>query len=162
MVSCAHCVKGGLSCRMSSLASVCGNCYRDGKTECLPAHIPMPDFSKIDRELAKLEAQEDEVDAQDEADEKLIEAAQERLRVRRAKKRRLRKQKKLLKRREAEVFDNGRVAAEELEQLELIEQLNQDLASVNPEAPAEAHTVDWSVFWPGTSASLGELVESSL
>jgi hypothetical protein len=98
------------------------------------AHIPMPDFSKIDREL---EAQEDEVDAQEEADEKLIEAAQERLRVSRAKKRRLRKQKKLLKRRELEVFETGRVDAEELEHLELLEQLNQDLASVNAEAPAE-------------------------
>jgi hypothetical protein len=76
---------------MSSLAAVCGNCYRDGRTECLPAHIPMPDFSKIDRELAKLDAQEDKVDAQEEADEKVIKAAQERLRVSRAKKRRLRK-----------------------------------------------------------------------
>jgi hypothetical protein len=31
--------------------------------ECLPAYIPMPDFSKIDRELEKLEKQEEAVEA---------------------------------------------------------------------------------------------------
>jgi hypothetical protein len=41
-----------------------------------------------------------------------------------------------------EVFKTGRVDAEELEQLEVLEQLNQAIASVNPEAPAEAHTVN--------------------
>jgi chromosome segregation ATPase len=147
---------------MSSLTNVCGNCYSAGKTECLPAHIPMPDFSKIDRELAKLDAQEEAVDAQEEADEKAIEAAQERLRAARAKKRRLRRQRKFLKRREVETFEAGRVDAEELEQLEMLERLNQDLASVNPEAPAEAHIVDWSAFWPEAHALSGELVEASL
>jgi hypothetical protein len=142
MVSCAHCVKHGLGCRLSSLADVCGNCYREGITKCLPAHIPMPDFSKIDRELAKLEEQEDAIEAQQDADEKAIEALQERLRVSRSKSKRLRKQKKLLKRREKEMFDNGRVEAEELEQLEALERFNQEMASVNAEAPAEAHVVD--------------------
>ncbi|KAF2818476.1 hypothetical protein CC86DRAFT_157997 [Ophiobolus disseminans] len=79
---------------MSSLADVCRNCYCEGITECLLADIPMPNFSKIDCELAKLEEQEDAVEAQQDADKKLIKAPQERLQVLRAKSRRLRKQKK--------------------------------------------------------------------
>jgi hypothetical protein len=42
---------------------VYGQCYRNGVKECLPAYIPMPDFSKIDRELEKLEKQEKAVEA---------------------------------------------------------------------------------------------------
>ena len=107
MVSCTYCVKHQLGCRLSSLAEVCGNCYKVGRTECLPADIPLPDFSKINRELEKLEKQEEAVEAQQDADEATIEAAQERLRVSRSKMRRLRKQKKLLKRSEKEMFKIG-------------------------------------------------------
>jgi hypothetical protein len=57
-------VKEKKACRMSSLAEVCGNYYRNGLKECLPASILMPDFSKIDQELEKLEAQEEAVEAQ--------------------------------------------------------------------------------------------------
>jgi hypothetical protein len=91
MVACAHCVKEGYACRMSSLSELCGNCYRDGKKECLPANILLPDFSKIDRELEKLEKQEEAVELQQDANKKLIADAQERLRVSRSKMRRLRK-----------------------------------------------------------------------
>jgi hypothetical protein len=147
MVACSHCVKEKKSCRMSSLSEVCGQCYRDGVKECLPANIPMPDFSKIDRELEKLEKQEEAVEAQQDADEKLIAEAQERLRVSRSKMRRLRKQRKLLKRKEADVFETGREDAEELDRLEERERFNQELASTNPEAPAEAAVIDWSCFW---------------
>ncbi|KAF2028297.1 hypothetical protein EK21DRAFT_70215, partial [Setomelanomma holmii] len=118
-----------LGCRLSSLSDVCGNCYRDGRTECLPADIPMPDFSKIDRELAKLDEQEEALEARQEADEKLLDEVQERLRVSRSKGRRLRKQRKLLKRREVEIFEEGRVEAEELAKLEVLEQFNQELSS---------------------------------
>jgi hypothetical protein len=34
-----------------------------------------------------------------------------------------------------------------------LEQFNQRLASVNPEAPPEAHIVDWSAFWPEVGPS---------
>lgn len=81
------------------------------------------------------------------ADERLIAQAMERVRNARAKMKRLRKQKKLLKRKEVEVFEAGREDAEELERLELLEQFNHEIASVNPEAPAEAAIVDWSAFW---------------
>jgi hypothetical protein len=151
MVACARCVKEGLTCRLSSLSSVCGSCYRAGAAECLPAHIPLPDFSKINRELAKLESQEEAVEAQQDADEKIVAEAQERLRVSRNKMKRLRKQKNLLKRREAAVFEAGRADAEDLEQLEQREQLNQEIASTNPEAPAEAAVVDWSFLWDDAS-----------
>jgi hypothetical protein len=117
----------------------------------------MLDFSKIDCELAKLEAQEEAVEAQQDADEKVIADAQERLRVSRSKMKRLRKQRKLLKRKETEVFEAGRVDAEEFERLEGLERFNQEIASANPEAPAEAAVIDWSVFWemPGGTAQAG-------
>ncbi|KAF2818256.1 hypothetical protein CC86DRAFT_309549, partial [Ophiobolus disseminans] len=114
--------------------------------ECLPAHIPKPDFSKLDRELEKLERQEDEVEASLDADEKLVEDALERIRVSRSKAKQLRKQKRLLKCREKEIFETGRAEAEELEGLEELEFFNCQVASVNPEAPAGAAVVDWSPF----------------
>ena len=54
----------------------------------------------------------------------MIADAQERLRVSRSKIKRLRKQRKFLKRREAEVFNAGRVDAEELERLEDLKRFN--------------------------------------
>jgi hypothetical protein len=63
MVACLHCVKEKKSCHISLLSEVYGQCYRNGVKECLPAYIPMPDFSKIDRELEKLEKQEKAVEA---------------------------------------------------------------------------------------------------
>jgi len=72
----------------------------------------------------------------------VIADAQERLRVSRSKIKRLRKQRKFLKRREAEVFNASRVDAEELERLEDLERFNQELASTNPKALAEAATIN--------------------
>jgi hypothetical protein len=70
IVTCSHCVKEKKSYRMSSLSKVCRQCYRDSVKECLPANIPMPDFSKIDRKLEKLKKQEEAVKAQQDADKK--------------------------------------------------------------------------------------------
>jgi chromosome segregation ATPase len=131
---------------MSSLSEVCGQCYRDSIKECLPAYIPIPDFSKINRELEKLKKQEEAVKAQQDTDKKLIAEAQERLQVSRSKMRRLRKQRKLLKQKEADVFEAGQEDAEELDRLEKRERFNQELASTNPEAPAEAAVINWSCF----------------
>jgi hypothetical protein len=110
--------------------------------ECLPANILIPDFLKINRELEKLEKQEEAVEAQQDANKKLIAEAQERLRVSRSKMRWLRKQRKLLKQKEADVFKAGWEDAEELDQLEKRERFNQELASTNPEAPAEAAVIN--------------------
>jgi hypothetical protein len=84
----------------------------------------MPDFSKIDRELEKLEKQEEAVKAQQDANKKLIAEAQERLQVSRSKIRQLRKQRKLLKQKEADVFEAGQEDAEELDRLEERERFN--------------------------------------
>ncbi|KAF1941749.1 hypothetical protein EJ02DRAFT_347058 [Clathrospora elynae] len=155
IVACSHCVEKRLECRMLSLSLRCGNCCRDGVATCLPAHIPIPDFSGINRALEKLEAQENAVEAQMLADDEAAEvsvieaqrvatAARERSRAARAKLSRLRKQRKLLKRKEQEIFDEGRIEAEELERLEELEGFNQEIASANPNAPIGAHVVDWS------------------
>jgi chromosome segregation ATPase len=131
---------------MSSLSKVCGQCYRDSVKECLPANILIPDFSKINRKLEKLKKQEEAVEAQQDANKKLIAEAQERLQVSRSKMRQLRKQRKLLKQKEADIFEAGQKDAEELDQLEERKRFNQELASTNPEAPAEAAVVNWSCF----------------
>lgn len=163
---------------MSSLNSRCGNCYRDGIKECVPAHIPLPDLSRLDREIARLEEQEGAIEAQMEEDEKaasaaqatilasiaeaqrLVSEAQERSRVSRSKLRRLHKQRKCLKLREQQIFDEGREETEDLEQLESLEQFNSELALVNPEAPAEAYVVDWSAFWLEAGPSSITLISS--
>jgi hypothetical protein len=56
---------------MSSLKKECRNCYCKGNTSCVPIEVPVPDFTKLNQELARLNAQEAEVDA---AEEKAIEA----------------------------------------------------------------------------------------
>jgi hypothetical protein len=124
IVAYSHCVKEKKSYRISSLSEVYRQCYRNSVKECLPAHIPMPDFSKIDRELEKLEKQEEAVKAQQDANKKLIAEAQERLQVSRSKIRQLRKQRKLLKQKEADVFEAGQEDAEELDRLEERERFN--------------------------------------
>ena len=63
IVACAHCSEKKLACKLSFLSDRCRNCYRDRVKDCVLADIPFPDFSKIDRELAKLEAQEEAVEA---------------------------------------------------------------------------------------------------
>jgi hypothetical protein len=78
---------------MSSLKKECGNCYRNSVKTCVPVEVPLPDFSKLDQELARLEQQETEADA---TEAKALGA----LLAARQKKDQLRKQRKLLKRRE--------------------------------------------------------------
>ena len=45
------------------------------------------------------------------------------------------------------MFDSGMATLEEIESLERLEQLNQEIASVNPSVPLGAETIDWSPFW---------------
>jgi hypothetical protein len=78
---------------MSSLKKECGNCYRNGVKVCVPVDVPLPDFSRLDAELARLDLQEADADTAEAA-------AMDALLAARAKKDRLRKQRKLLKRRE--------------------------------------------------------------
>jgi hypothetical protein len=77
---------------MLLLKKECRNCYRNSVKTCVLVEVPLPDFSKLDQELARLEQQETEADA---AEAKALGA----LLTARQKKDRLRKQRKLLKRR---------------------------------------------------------------
>jgi len=147
MVSCARCAKEKLGCKMSSLSKKCGNCESVGASRCEPVEIPLPNFSGINKEMEKLEKQEEDTEAVLEAEEALAEAALERMRAARNKLKRLRRQKRLLQKKEKRLFDGGLADAEDIEQLEALEGLNQEIASANPEAPAVAQTVDWSSFW---------------
>lgn len=158
MVSCRHCQAHNLGCRMSSLSKKCGNCLASGVNVCEPGDLPPLDFSKIDRALKKLEAQESAAEAAEEAAAAQVEAALAQAQAARAKLRRLRKSKRLLKEKEQKMFSEGLSAVEDLEQLEALEHLGQEIASVNPDAPPLAEVVDWSVFWSPGSA--GETVEA--
>jgi hypothetical protein len=74
---------------MSSLKKECGNCYRNGNKKCVLVDVPLPNYSKLDAELARLEREEAAVDRAEEAAVNAMLAA-------RSKRERLRKQKKFL------------------------------------------------------------------
>lgn len=147
MVSCSRCAKKQLPCKLSSLNQKCANCVRANCASCEPENQPLPDFSKIDKEMSRLEQLEDEEEARLRVEEDMAEAALQRARQAREKLSRLRKQKKLLRRKEQEIFDRGLSTVEELEALEKLEEFNSEVASVNPDAPLGAATVDWSFLW---------------
>ncbi|USP82163.1 hypothetical protein yc1106_09437 [Curvularia clavata] len=52
-----------LECRISLLKKECRNCYRNGVKVCVLVEVPVPNFEKLDQELARLEQQESEADA---------------------------------------------------------------------------------------------------
>lgn len=147
MVSCKRCTKEKLGCKLSSLSQKCGNCEAVGASECVPADIPAPDFSKIESEIAKVESQLADSERQAEQDEAEAEAAWLRMKAAREKSKRLRKQHKFLKRKEQKLFDKNLPSVEDLEALEAAERLNQEIAATNPGAHLLAHTVDWSQFF---------------
>lgn len=147
MVSCSRCVKKQLPCKLSSLNKKCANCVRSNCSSCEPENLPLPDFSKIDKEMSRLERMEDEEEARLRVEEDMAEAALLRARLAREKLSKLRKQKKLLRRKEQELFDRGLSSVEELEALEQLEELDSEIGSVNPEAPLGAAIVDWTTFW---------------
>jgi hypothetical protein len=78
---------------MSSLKKEYRNCYRNSVKVCVPVVVPIPDYSKLDKEMARLKQQENDADAAEAAALQALLAA-------RAKKDHLRKQRKLLVRRE--------------------------------------------------------------
>lgn len=147
MVACTRCTKNKLPCKLSSLHKKCGNCVRYNSAVCEPDVVPLPDYSKIDAEMERLEVLEEKEEALLRVEEDLAEGALLRARQAREKLSKLRKQKKLLRRKEQKLFDEGMSTVEELEALEAREELAQEAASVNPETPLGAATVDWSVLW---------------
>lgn len=147
MVSCSYCNKRQLPCKLSSLHTKCSNCVRFGSASCQPEEVPLPDFSKIDKEMKRLEELEEAEEARLRVEEDLAEASLLRARQAREKLARLRKQRKLLRRKEQEMFDRGLSSVEELEGLEAQEAFNSAIASVNPGVSLGAASVDWSPFW---------------
>lgn len=126
---------------MSSLKKQCGNCYRNGIAKCEPVEIPLPNYSKLDSEIERLEAQM--ADAE-EAEEKALQA----LLAARAKSSRLRKQKKFLKRREHELLDASGKYVEEIEALEAAESLSWELSNLENGLMPGSLALDWAVFPP--------------
>jgi hypothetical protein len=48
---------------MSSLKKEYRNCHQNSVKTCVPVKVPIPDFAKLDKELAHLEQQESKADA---------------------------------------------------------------------------------------------------
>jgi hypothetical protein len=88
---------------------------------CVPVVVPIPDYSKLDKEIARLEQQENDADAAEAATLQALLAA-------RAKKNRLQKQKKLLVRREQQWIDKSGRFVEEIEALEAVDRINQEVS----------------------------------
>lgn len=141
MVACKACHKGNLVCKMSSLSTKCGNCERRGIKICDPLEPPLPNFSRLDKEMDRLARMEEEAEL---AEEKAMEALQ----AARAKLLRLRKQRRFLKRKEQRLFDETSRHVEELEVLEGREALNDDITSLDAGLLAGSLALDWSVFPP--------------
>jgi hypothetical protein len=126
---------------MSSLKKECGNCYRNGVKVCVPVVVPIPDYSKLDKEMARLEQQENDADAAEAA-------ALEALLAARAKKDRLRKQRKLLVRREQQWMDESGRFVEEIEALEAVDGINQEVSLLEDGLMPGTSSLDWSAFMP--------------
>ena len=131
---------------MLSLNARCGNCVYASCLECVPADVPLPNQSKINKELEKLESLEDEVEAKLEANKALAKAALARMRGVRLKLKRLQKQKRLLKKKEQRLFNKGLETIEELKYLEALERLGQEVESTNLEASIRAATINQTAF----------------
>jgi hypothetical protein len=63
MVSCKQYQKRKSPCRLSSLDKQCTNCVRFSSAACKPEEVPLPDYSKINCEMKKLEKMEDAEEA---------------------------------------------------------------------------------------------------
>jgi hypothetical protein len=93
----------------------------------------------------------------------VVAASQERSRALRTKLRRLQAQKRRLKKREQEIFDEGREDAEELERLEAEEALGLEVANLEDGLMPGSLALDWSAFMPseldfddvGTASAVG-------
>ena len=111
-----------------------------------PINIPLLNFSSINREIEKLEQQEEDIEVILEANKAIAEATLERMRLARVKLKRLRKQKKLLQRKKRKLFNSSLINTKEIKQLEALKILNQDIALANLEAPVVAYTINQSAF----------------
>lgn len=141
MVACKYCAKKNLPCKLTSLSKKCGNCEYNGIRKCEPVDIPVPDFSKIDNEMSRLEQMEDDAAEAEEAAMAALQAA-------RAKLNRVRKQKKFLQRREQQWFSATAQFVEEIEPLEQQAALLDDVTQLENGLMPGSLALDWSVYPP--------------
>lgn len=141
MVACKYCAKKTLPCKMTSLSKKCGNCEYNGIRKCEPVDLPIPDFTKIDNEMSRLEEMEDEAAEAEEAAMAALQAA-------RAKLNRVRKQKKFLKRREQQWFDATADFVEDIEQLEQQEAVLEGVTSLENGLMPGSLGLDWGTYPP--------------
>ncbi len=160
MVSCSYCQRRRLPCRMLSLSKRCGACNRAGNKDCSPGDLPLVDFSKTEKELARLRAQIREA-KQDES------LALERLQTARARLLRLKTQKRAVESKEREIFDKGLQSVEELEQLEAIEELGTDFRVQGTSDVPAPDALNWLLdssteppFDPFSSRTPGQAIEN--
>jgi hypothetical protein len=139
MVSCRACAKKSVACKMSTLKEVCGECYRSGSKECVPVELPLPDYGRIDKEIARLEREDREAEK---AERKAFDA----MAAARAKRDRLRRQKDFLLRREQKIVDASGQYVQEIEALEAAEDLNFDLSMFEDRMLAGSSHGDWGAM----------------
>jgi hypothetical protein len=75
MVSCTYCAKEKLGCKLSSLSKKYRNCEIVGVESCVPVEVRVPDFTKVESEIEKIEAELAATEAVIEKDEAEVEAA---------------------------------------------------------------------------------------
>jgi hypothetical protein len=74
-VSCKRYTKNKLGCKLLLLSTKCRNCKSVSAETCVPVDIPTLDFSKIELEISKVEAQLIELEKQAEKDKAEAKAA---------------------------------------------------------------------------------------
>ena len=156
MVSCSSCQRRGLVCKISSLSKRGGACVRGG-LQCVPGDVPLVDFSKIEKEVSRLERLEEEAEAAEAAAADQIQALLDVSRRARQRLIRLRQQKRLLKRREQKMFDEGLNSVEELEQLEVMEELAEEFPNTDAGPLPGAGALDWLAVNLSSPISFGEI-----
>jgi hypothetical protein len=127
---------------MSTLKKECGNCYHNGiRTPCVPVEVPAPNFAKLDAELARLDKQEAEAEAAEEA-------AFDKMLAARSKRNRLKKQRKLLQRRQQQLMENSSRFVEEVEALDEGESINREVSVLESGLMPGTPALDWAMFTP--------------
>ena len=144
MVACRRCVKKNVVCRLASLSERCQECIRARCYKCEPEEVPLPDFSKIDAELARLEKEEEEAEALLRVEETIAEEALTRARRIRDSMDKMRKSRRRLRREEKKLFAEGLSTMDDLEALEARSKLAGDAMLQHPEAAAFLPGIDWN------------------
>ena len=130
---CVRCQKSGSDCVRSRDSSSCLVCVENGKP-CEMEPFSCSDFAKVDKERARLDAEEDKANEE-------VAAYSARVNAALAKAARIRKLRRFLASREAEMIRRGLENVEELEKLEEQEKLEAELLSATTVATSSAGNI---------------------